>query len=109
MQRLARPVAPREEAEHDPSGVLQSGFAPLLHTDPRLPALSFAYALLTDYRGGLLGENSVLGTAGTIADDEHQFIVGYLGFGPNMGNVIRSISNLNASELTTSRTLVSLL
>jgi hypothetical protein len=51
MQRLARPVAPLEEAEHDPSGVFQSGFAPLLHTDPRLLALSFASALLTDYGG----------------------------------------------------------
>jgi hypothetical protein len=51
MQRLARPVAPLEEAEHDPGGVFQSGFAPLLPTDPRLLALSFASALLTDYRG----------------------------------------------------------
>jgi len=67
MQRLARPIAPREEAEHDPSGVFQSGFAPLLHTDPRLPA------------------------------------------GPNMGNVISIHLKSDASKLTTSRTLVSLL
>jgi hypothetical protein len=52
MPRLARPVVPLKEAEDfacsnpkealvDPCG----GFAPLLHTDPRLLALSFASAL----------------------------------------------------------------
>jgi hypothetical protein len=46
MQRLARPVVPLKEAAHDPSGVVQSGFVPLLlHMDPRLLALSFASAL----------------------------------------------------------------
>jgi hypothetical protein len=42
---------------------------------------------------GLLGDSWVPGTAGTIADDQHHFIVNYLGFGANMGNVIRFISN----------------
>jgi hypothetical protein len=51
MQRLARPVAPLEEAEHDPSGRFSKRIAPLLHTDPRLLALSLAGVLLSDYWG----------------------------------------------------------
>ena len=92
MQQLARPVVPLEEAEHDPSGVFQSGFVRCRQLDPRLLALSFASALFTGCRSCLLGDSWVPGTAGTVADAEHHFIGNRLGFGASMGNVILFIS-----------------